>query len=413
MSSVLTEITESVEATPASGWIFYDGDCRSCSDLAARLSDVFARRGFIFQPLQAKWVQQALGMSEVEALGEMRVLTRDGRARSGADAIVFLAAQVWWMSPLSWFARLPRARTLLRKLYRWVAAHRHCRLEIAPSRLINTRWLPLILLPLAALTARPILPAWGFMWAMAGAIFLGCKWLTLCSAKMRLGAVCPLRAAAYLLTWPGMDAERFLSWSVPAHLATPEFIKTAAAALARVAVGALLLFVIARRAADPLLAGWIGMIGFVLLLHFGLFDLVSAAWRKLRIDAPPIMNAPLRSKTVAEFWGRRWNAAFNQLAMKLVFRPIARRSNAAVATLSAFGVSGLVHELVISLPAGGGYGLPTVYFLLQGAALLVERRLGSSRLLTIVVVAAPAFWLFHPPFVRHVILPFMQAVGAL
>jgi hypothetical protein len=28
-------------------------------------------------------------------------------------------------------------------------------------------------------------------------------------------------------------------------------------------------------------------------------------------------------------------------------------------------------------------------------------------------VAVPAFWLFHPPFIRIVILPFMKAIGAL
>jgi hypothetical protein len=29
------------------------------------------------------------------------------------------------------------------------------------------------------------------------------------------------------------------------------------------------------------------------------------------------------------------------------------------------------------------------------------------------IVAGPAFWLFHPPFVKGVILTFMQAIGAL
>lgn len=413
MSSGLTEITESGEAKPARGWIFYDRDCRSCCDLAERSSGVFARRGFTFEPLQEQWVPQALGMSEAAALQEMHVLTRDGRTLSGADAILFLAAQVWWMSPLSWFAHLPGTRQLARKLYRWVAAHRQCRLNPAPSLLVQLRWLPLILLPIIAFTARPILPAWGFMWALAGAIFFGCKWLTFCLAKIRLGGVCPFRAAAYLLAWPGMDAERFLSWNAAPRPDSAELIRSAGAAAARVAAGALLLFVIARRANEPLLAGWIGMLGLILVLHFGFFDLVSVAWRKLRIDAPPIMNAPLRSRSVAEFWGRRWNAAFNQLALSLVFRPVARRTNAPVATLCAFGISGLVHECVISLPAGGGYGLPSTYFLVQGGALLCEKRFGSSRLFTILVVAAPAFWLFHPPFVRQVILPFMQAIGAL
>jgi alginate O-acetyltransferase complex protein AlgI len=165
------------------------------------------------------------------------------------------------------------------------------------------------------------------------------------------------------------------------------------------------------------------MLGLVLLLHFGLFHLLSAGWRALRVDAPPIMNAPLRSTTVGEFWGQRWNAAFNDLALRLVFRPTVRRLGIAGATLLAFLVSGLIHELVISLPAGAGFGFPSGYFLLQGLGVLTERSAAGRRLglrggvrgwiFTMIVVAGPAFWLFHPPFVSKVILPFMQAIGAL
>jgi alginate O-acetyltransferase complex protein AlgI len=147
------------------------------------------------------------------------------------------------------------------------------------------------------------------------------------------------------------------------------------------------------------------------------------------------MNAPLRSKTISEFWGRRWNSAFNQLAFEFVSRPIARtiggRSSrdggqrspgnstlhfaTVVAVLVAFLVSGLIHELVISLPARAGYGLPTAYFLLQGVGILAERAFPQirSRLFTVLITAIPAFWLFHPPFVHNVILPFMKAMGAL
>jgi alginate O-acetyltransferase complex protein AlgI len=161
------------------------------------------------------------------------------------------------------------------------------------------------------------------------------------------------------------------------------------------------------------------MTGMILILHFGLFELTSIGWRAFRVDAPPIMNRPLRSTSVSEFWGRRWNAAFNDLALRRVFRPVARRNGLVLGTLVAFAVSGLIHELVISLPAGAGYGLPTGYFLFQGLAVLGERKWNALRrgisgwLFTVIVVAGPAYWLFHPPFVRHVILPFMRAIGAL
>lgn len=414
MYSLPTEITETGETVPHRGWIFYDRDCRSCSELATRLSSTFATRGFEFAPLQERWVQDRLGMSATEAVAEMRVLMRTAEKLSGADAMIFLAEHVWWVSPLAWFAALPGARALLRRLYAHVAANRHCAISTQPTLLKGrTRWLPLIVLPLLALATKPILPAWGFMWAMAFAIFAGCKWLTLSLARMQMPDAPPLRATAYLFAWPGMDAARFLSWTQAPLLGTRAALAQAVAAIARVSVGAVFLCGVARHAPNELLTGWLGMIGMILLLHFGVFDLVSLAWRKLRVDAPPLMKAPLRSRSVDEFWGRRWNAAFNQLATRFVFRPVARRCGPALATVAAFGASGFVHELVISLPAGAGYGLPTAYFLLQGAALLVERRFGSSRLFTIIVVAAPAFWLFHPAFVRRVILPFMQAIGAL
>ena len=101
---------------------------------------------------------------------------------------------------------------------------------------------------------------------------------------------------------------------------------------------------------------------------------------------------------------------------------VASRLNLPAACLAAFLVSGLIHDLVISVPAGGGYGLPTAYFMVQGFAVLFEhsrtgRRMGlrggwRGWVCTVIVTAGPAFWLFHPPFVRNVILPMLTAIGA-
>jgi alginate O-acetyltransferase complex protein AlgI len=417
MISELTEISEGAEAIPFRGWIFFDEDCSFCRKLALRFENVFGKRGFHFEPLQRQWVRDRLNLTPEQALEEMRVLTADGEVFGGPDAVIFLVRQLWWAAPFAAIAQVRTIHAFLDRGYRWVAGHRTCAVSRAPTPSLptRTRWLALAILPLSALTTKAFLPAWIFMWAMAFAIFFGCKWLTLGIASNRNGRVAPFRALVYLFAWPGMHAARFLS----SDLAPPPFrsrtLKTAALAIARILLGAILLFVVAERARDPILAGWIGMVGMILILHFGFFALLSAVWRALRVDAPPIMDSPLRSTSVAEFWGRRWNGAFNDLALGLVFRPIARRAGVVAGTLSAFAVSGIIHELVISLPAGGGYGLPTGYFLLQGFAVLAQRKIAILRgwLFTMLVVAGPAFWLFHPPFVQRVILPFMQAIGAL
>jgi len=41
------------------------------------------------------------------------------------------------------------------------------------------------------------------------------------------------------------------------------------------------------------------------------------------------------------------------------------------------------------------------------------RRGVTGRIFTFVIAAFPAFWLFHPPFIRNVFLPFLKAIGAL
>jgi hypothetical protein len=351
----------------------------------------------------------------------MRVLTTAGEVFGGADAVSFLIRQLWWAAPLAFLTHLQFVQATLDRLYRWVAAHRTCAINTtnSPAIPVRTRWIALAILPLAALCTKAFVPAWVFMWLMAVAIFFGCKWLTLGRAMQRPERVCPFRAAAYLLVWPGMDAIRFLSPELAPRASRTATLKNSALSVARVIIGALLLFAVARHATEPLLAGWIGMTGMILILHFGLFDLTSIGWRTLRVDAPPIMNRPLRSTSVSEFWGRRWNGAFNDLAVRLAFRPIARRNGLVIGTLAAFAVSGLIHELVISLPAGAGYGLPTGYFLLQGLAVLGGRKWNALRhgisgwLFTMIIVAGPAYWLFHPPFVRHVIVPFMRAIGAV
>ena len=288
-----------------------------------------------------------------------------------------------------------------------------------PSQWLDN--LPLVVLPLLAVAFRTWVAPWVFMWGMAFALYAGCKWLTYRIA-IRNGAIQnPLQVAGYLLTGPGMDAAAFLNREeVPARPRSIEW----AFALIKTGLGFALLFGVTRILFPdyPMTAAWVGMCGAVFILHFGLFHLLSLIWRQAGVNAAPLMQHPLAATSLNDFWGKRWNAAFNELAFRFAYRPLRRRTNAIAATLGVFGLSGLIHELVISLPAHGGYGLPTAYFLIQGFGLVLERSplgqhigLGQGlrgRIFALTVTAGPAFWLFHPPFIHNVILPMFQAIGA-
>jgi hypothetical protein len=236
-------------------------------------------------------------------------------------------------------------------------------------------WLPIPVLPLTAVACRNLLPAWLFMWILSFAIYLSLKWLTWWRTRTRI-AHSAWRSAAYLLLWPGMEAEEFLD---ARQRVPPPAPKTWLWATFETILGATLLWVVARSIpqGEPLLRGWAAMLGLVLLLHFGTFQIVALLWQSFGVKARAIMSAPLRSTSLDEFWGKRWNLGFRQLAHELIFRPLHRTLGAGAAAFLVFAVSGLIHDLVISLPARGGYGLPTTYFLLQGTGMTIEHsRLG-------------------------------------
>lgn len=285
---------------------------------------------------------------------------------------------------------------------------------------IATGIAPLALLVVIAISLRPRLPAWGFMWALAAAIFFGLKWLSWWRARSEVPHAAG-RSWAYLFAWPGMDAVAFLG---DEHPAPPSAIRWLWAS-AKTFAGIALLFFCARAVPEqlPLLRGWTGLLGLILVLHFGSFELIALGWQSLGVNAEPIMQAPILSRSLSEFWGKRWNLGFRQLSYDFVFQPLHRRLGVAGATMLVFLFSGLIHESVISFPARGGYGLPTGYFVLQGAGVILERSSAGKVLglrggfsgwaFMAVMTAGPAFWLFHPPFVMRVVLPFMRAIGAL
>ena len=232
--------------------------------------------------------------------------------------------------------------------------------------------------------------AWDRMLLMVAGTYLLFKAAT--TRRLAFG-----RAVGYWALWPGMDARPFAATTDPSG---PGLMLWG---LCKMAAGAALLTIRTGLVAVDLLFVFAG-IG--LLVHFGICDVLAGFWRARGVAVERLFVNPAASRTLGEFWGRRWNLAFHAVAREFVFRPVARRWGGAAGILATFLFSGLLHELLLSVPVGGGYGLPTGYFLLHGLLVLAERRWGlSSRIWALFWVLAPAPLLFHPWFVNQILRP--------
>jgi predicted DCC family thiol-disulfide oxidoreductase YuxK len=114
------------DATARAGWVFYDADCPLCVAGVRRIGGLFARRGFVWEPLQDPDAAARLGILPTEMLGEMKLLLAGGRVAGGADAWAELFRSVWWLRPLGWLMRLPVLHELSHAAYRWLMRNRYC-----------------------------------------------------------------------------------------------------------------------------------------------------------------------------------------------------------------------------------------------------------------------------------------------
>jgi hypothetical protein len=281
---------------------------------------------------------------------------------------------------------------------------------------------PLVVLTALAWSLRSSLAPWAFMWVLAFAIYGGCKWLTFADALQINRRAARWRVIGYLFFWPGMDARQFLYERGPggrprrAEWLPALAVTTTGAFVIRPAVSLI-------HSPHAIIAAWTGMVGVVLVLHFGLFQLLALFWQANGVMAMPVMHNPLCARSLAEFWGHRWNTAFNEIVFRFIYRPIRRRLSVAGSVFIVFVASGLIHDLVISGPARGGYGGPTLYFVVQGLGLLLERKWfrrpsrmtspGCGWIYTAIFTLGPVPFLFHREFLHTIILPMLADIGAI
>ncbi len=207
---------------------------------------------------------------------------------------------------------------------------------------------------------------------------------------------------AYAVAWPGMDPRPFR-----VRLASD---RTAARWIGWGALKMALGFGLLAFEAPILAKGWLAIASMLLVIHLGLFDMLAGFWRLLGYPVERICPEPWLARSLSEFWGERWNMAFHVFARDQIYRPLSRRLGRTAAIAAVFLFSGIVHDLVISFPAGGGWGLPTLYFVIHGALVWMEKRrvFSPTRWTTAIFVLFPLPLVFHGPFMSAVIYPMVM-----
>lgn len=91
------------------------------------------------------------------------------------------------------------------------------------------------------------------------------------------------------------------------------------------------------------------------------------------VAVPPLQAAPIRSRSIREFWSQRWNRPVSDWLNEFVFRPVARRQGALLGVLAAFSASGLLHAWMFYVAAGLAAALmAAAFFVFNAIFVLVE-----------------------------------------
>lgn len=136
-----------------------------------------------------------------------------------------------------------------------------------------------------------------------------------------------------------------------------------------------------------------------------------AVYQACGLRPPQLHDHPILSRSIAEFWGQRWNRMVGRWLRQNYFRPLAERGHPELGMVAAFVASAALHFYFSWLAVGMTAGLSmAAFFLLQIPVLALERRLPFSRLPSILQRTWTLSWLIalSPLFVA----PLLEILGA-
>jgi len=217
---------------------------------------------------------------------------------------------------------------------------------------------------------------------------------------------------AFAIGWFGMRSDLFKNFPEASRPHRSLFIK----GTSRIAIGLALLYLSSMPSLQHLffLPDILLLAGLSLVLHFGILNLAAGVWRSCGVPVSELFPSPYRSRSLKEFWGKRWNVAFSEMTALIIYRPLKSNIGSRAAIVTSFLFSGLLHEIAISLPVRTGYGFPMLYFVIHAICMQLEEQPIIKRAINRPVTATlwvlgclllPISLLFHPAFVHEVLEP--------
>ncbi len=240
---------------------------------------------------------------------------------------------------------------------------------------------------------RLLLGALWTLYALKGSVLLG--W-----TAQRVRAMSPLGLGLYLSFWPGMDPKPLQKRDPEVTLPGAWFVQGWITMVA----GAVVFFSL------PLFfkSSWLALVCILATVHLGYSDVLSALVRWAGFPVHRLFTNPLASRGLRDFWSRRWNRPFVEMN-RVLFMPLLQRlMGRRAAVMGAFVLSGVLHELAISLPADRGWGGPLLYFVIQGLGMYLEGPTRRGRLWTWAWILLPIPLLFHEAFREALVMPLLD-----
>ncbi len=142
-----------------------------------------------------------------------------------------------------------------------------------------------------------------------------------------------------------------------------------------------------------------------MVVHFGALRLLTAFWRMQGFPVRILFRNPLKMRGFRDFWSRRWNLAYSEMMARTVKKPLTPILGEKGSVFAVFLISGLLHELAITVPVQAGYGLPTLIFIVHGIFTVLENKNSIlSAVACAVLLIAGLPYLFNEKFQTEVII---------